>query len=110
IPRLPQDAILCPVLERDLDDEPGLHPVPDFPGALVGMTVERTFLLFELLHPRVPLATFTGAESTTDASHVAQALARLHAHEQRGKRAGAAPGQEGGAADHELLLAVALDL
>ena len=88
----------------------GFHPVPVFTGALVRVIVERTFLLRELLRSLVPLGALIRIEAAADAADVFQALAGLHADQQRRERAGAAARQKRGAAHHELLLAMTFDL
>ena len=100
-----------PVGERHLDHELGFHPVPVLAGALVGQVVEGTVLARELLRrARATRRARRASKPPPTRPTYFSALAGLHADQQRGKRAGAAPGQIGGAADHELLLAVALDL
>ena len=89
---LAQDAVLGPVLEGHLDDELGFHPVPDLAAALVGQAVEGTVLALELLHPRMPLGAFPGAESAAHAPGVAQrVVAAADADQQRRERARSAP-------------------
>ena len=94
IARLAQDAAMVQSWNATWITSFGFHPVPDFTGALFGMTAERAVLLRELLRALVPFVAFLRVETAAHPAGVLQALARFHADQQRGKCARASPGKK----------------
>src|SRR6187455_3112006 len=75
VSRLAKYAAMRPVGEGDLDDQLRLHPMPDLAGTFVGMIVEGTLFLRELLRAFVPLGAFPRVETAAHAADVLEALA-----------------------------------